>query len=462
MKRLTANDSGRSPQQGARCSYWSGAALVLVMILTLAISAMGQQPPDKPVTPAKQGEIIDSVCKTLNEVYVFPDVAKNMEKHVRKLYKNRRYANITGLRQFGDTLTADLLSICHDKHLGVRFVPDGMVAQLSQDTLTDEGRKREQEQLQRNNYYFKEVKILNGNVGYLKFNQFAGAADAGATAIASLNFLAYTDAIIIDLRENGGGDPSMIQLITSYFVKEPTHLNSFYIRRTGATDQFWTQAWVPGPRMTETDLYVLTSNYTFSGAEEFTYNMKNLKRATIIGETTGGGAHPVERHLYANLNFGIQIPFGRAVNPITNTNWEGTGIAPDIAVPQDKALTTAHTEALKKLRERTTDELAKASLTWAIDGLQAGLNPIRVDNALLQKYAGKYGPRSITLENGVLFYQREGRPKYKMSPISNDTFSLDELNSFRLKFVTNQNGAVTEVVGQYDDGHTDASPRTAD
>jgi retinol-binding protein 3 len=461
MKRLKTHDLGRSPWQQIHYRYWTCVVPTLIVVLMLTLSATGQQPPDKPITPAKQAEIIDSVTRTLNEIYVFPDVAKNMEKHVRKLYKAKRYANITSTREFGDTLTADLLSICHDKHLGVRFVSDEMIAQLSNDTLIDEGRRRELKQLQRANYYFKELKILDGNIGYLKFNQFAGAAEAGATAIAAMNFLAYTDAIIIDLRENGGGEPSMIQLITSYFVKEPTHLNSFYIRRTDSTDQFWTQAWVPGPRMTETDLYVLTSNYTFSGAEEFTYNLKNMKRATIIGETTGGGAHPVDLHLYANLNFGIRIPFGRAVNPITHTNWEGTGVAPDIAVPQNKALTTAHMEALKKLRDRSTDEEAKAGLAWAIDGLRASLNPVTVDLALLQKYAGKYGPRTITLENGGLFYQREGRPKYKMSPMSNDTFSLDELNNFRLKFVTNSSGVVTEVVGSYDDGHTDVSPRTS-
>lgn len=462
MKRANIHDFGGLLREQVYNRYMTYVAIMLFMVLALSLSAFGQQPPDKPITPAKQAEIIDSVTRTLNEIYVFPDVAKNMEKHIRKQYKAKRYANITSTRDFGDTLTADLQFISHDKHLGVAFVSDQMIAQLANDTLTDEGQKKEQKQLQRANYYFKELKILDGNVGYLKFNQFAGAAEAGATAIAALNFLAYTDAIIIDLRENGGGEPSMIQLITSYFVKEPTHLNSFYIRRTDSTEQYWTQAWVPGPRMTETDLYVLTSNYTFSGAEEFTYNLKNMKRATIIGETTGGGAHPINLHLYANLNFGIRIPFGRAVNPITHTNWEGTGVAPDIAVPQNKALTTAHMEALKKLRERSTDEEAKAGLAWAVDGMKAKLEPVTVDIALLKKYAGKYGPRTITFDNGVLFYQREGRPKYKMSPMSNDTFYLDELNTFRLKFVTNSSGVVSEVVGSYDNGRTDVSPRTGD
>ena len=119
-------------------------------------------------------------------------------------------------------------------------------------------------------------------------------------------------------------------------------------------------------------------------------------------------------------------------------------------------------EALKRLRDGRTSPQSKAMFDWAIDGLAATLQPVTIDNALLQKYAGKYGPRTITLENGVLFYQREGRPKFKMVPMTQDTFTLDGLSTFRLKFVTPPSGAVSEVVGTYNDGRTDISPRTSD
>jgi hypothetical protein len=254
----------------------------------------------------------------------------------------------------------------------------------------------------------------------------------------------------------------MIQLITSYLLKEPTHLNSFYVRKTDSINQFWTQAYVEGPRLTDVDVYVLTSSYTFSGAEEFTYNLKNMKRATIIGETTGGGAHPNDIKAFHNLNVGMSLPFGRAINPITGTNWEGVGITPDIQVPQEKALQTAHKEALKKLLGKTTDETRKKSLTWSMETLDALLNPAKVDIGLMNKYAGKYGPRMITLEDGELYYQREGRPKYKMIPMSQDTFIFDEVRYFRLKFVSDSSGRVTEVVGLYDNGRTDSSPRTSE
>ena len=459
MKRTNTRSVERSLWQELYSRYRASVSTALLIVLSVTLSAAGQQPPDKPVTPAKQAEIIDSVCGTLNKIYVFPAVAKEMEKQVRKLYKNKRYANMTGLQQFTDSLTEDLRAVCHDKHLGVRFASDEMIAQLSHDTLTDEGRKREQEELQSVNYTFRELKILNGNVGYLKFNQFVGAADAGSTAIAAMNFLAYTKAIIIDLRENGGGDPSMIQLITSYFVKEPTHLNDFYIRRTDSTDQFWTQAWVPGPRMTNTKLYVLTSNFTFSGAEEFSYNLKNLKRATIIGETTGGGAHPVDQHLYANLTVGIRVPYCRAVNPITHTNWEGKGVEPDIKVPQAKAFDVAYAQALEDLIKDEKNEPEKKILQWTADGLKAKLNTPVLTEEQLRQYAGSFGPRKIAFENGSLFYQREGRPKYKMTPMGNDTFAVEELDFFRLKFEKDQAGKYNTLTGMYDDGHSDSNAR---
>ncbi len=251
----------------------------------------------------------------------------------------------------------------------------------------------------------------------------------------------------------------MIQLITSYFFPEPVLLNSFYIRRTDSTHQFWTQACVQGPRMTDVDLYVLTSDYTFSGAEEFTYNLKNMERATIIGDTTGGGAHPIDIKPFANLNIGMSLPFGRAVNPVTGTNWEGTGIAPHMTVPQERALDVAHLEALKKLEQKIDDPDRKAQFKWAMDALQVKLNPVSVPQGQLQAYVGQYGPRRIWVENGHMYYQREDRPKYKLIPMGDHKFMLEELDYFRVKFVLDDAGQASEIIGQYDNGRTDGHKR---
>jgi hypothetical protein len=446
----------------ARLSVLSVALLVLIGLFPASAGAQSStaERPDKVIDARMQLEVIDSVTQALNEIYVFPDVAKKMEKHLRKQYKNKAYKDITSLIQFAEKLTEDLQEISHDRHLWVRFASDWMLAHFQADTMTDEAKKEELEQKRRDNFCFKELKILEGNIGYVDFRCFSSAIDAGPTAIAAMNFLAYTDAIIFDVRQNGGGEPNMIQLITSYFFPEPVHLNSFYIRKSDSTQQFWTQACVQGPRMTDIDLYVLTSDYTFSGAEEFTYNLKNLERATIIGDTTGGGAHPTDMRLFENLNCGISLPFGRAVNPITGTNWEDTGVAPDIVVPQEQALDVAHLEALKKLSEKIKDPDRQAKFKWAIDGKNAKLNPVTVEASELQKYAGQYGPRKFWVEDGTLYYQREDRPKYALIPMGNHWFMLEGLDYFRIEFLPDQTGQINELIGHYDGGQTDSNKRS--
>jgi len=414
---------------------------------------------DSPTIDKKiKGEIIDSVSAALNAYYVFPDMAKKMEKFAREQLKDGAYDTLTTTATFARALSADMESVCHDRHFGLRFAPAEVIERML-DTTSQTTRAEDVAAAAYENFNFEKVERLPSNIGYLKFNGFSGYAEAGPTAIAAMNFLGHVDALIIDLRENGGGSPNMIQILSSYFFDEPTHLNTFYIRETDSLQQFWTTNYVAGPRLDSVDLYILTSSYTFSAAEEFTYNLKNLGRATIVGETTGGGAHPVSTHLFRNLLVGVRVPFGRAINPISGTNWEGTGVEPDIKVPADQALEAAQMAALKKLEAKATDERRKARCTWQIATLNAKLNPVTLDDALLQKYAGSYGPRQVELEDGVLYYQREGRPKFRMTPMTDDTFYFEDLPYFRLQFTTDEAGRVTGVTGLYDDGHTDANPR---
>ena len=163
-----------------------------------------------------------------------------------------------------------------------------------------------------------------------------------------MNFLGNTDAIIFDLRDNGGGVSRMVALISTYLFSEPTHLNDVYNPREDSTTQYWTLPYVPGKRLVGKPVFVLTSKRTFSGAEEFAYNLKNLKRATIVGETTGGGAHLVSGHRLDD-HFMIGVPVAKAVNPISKTNWEGSGVEPDVKVPAEKALDVAEKMAAEKI-----------------------------------------------------------------------------------------------------------------
>jgi C-terminal processing protease CtpA/Prc len=188
-----------------------------------------------------------------------------------------------------------------------------------------------------------------------------------------MNFLANMNALIVDLRQCKGGNPGMVALISSYlFDGEPVHLNSLYWRDEDLTQQYWTLPYVPGKRFGEKPVYVLTSSDTFSAGEEFAYNLKTRQRVTLVGERTGGGAHPGSP-FRLHPHFEVFIPVGRAINPITNQNWEGSGVAPDVSVPQDQALNAAYKLALESIIENI-GEPASGPFSQLSEEAQAALD----------------------------------------------------------------------------------------
>ncbi|HJQ70119.1 MAG TPA: S41 family peptidase [Blastocatellia bacterium] len=333
--------------------------LTAVVFLFGSAPAFAQQGPEQPditLDAATRSAVIEGLIKRVNENYVFPEVAKKMEQAIRERAQKKEYDNVTSSKQFAQKLTADLQEVSRDKHLRVRYSHEAIPAEGGQRGPTPEERVRFNNFLKKINFGFEKVERLKGNVGYIDLRGFTPAEFSAETIVAAMNFVANTDALIFDLRQNGGGDPATVALLSSYlFDSEPVHLNDLYWREGDSTHQWWTLPYVPGKRYAGKDVYVLTSKRTFSAAEEFTYNLKNLKRATIVGETTGGGAHPggVRR---INEHFQIFVPSGRAINPISKTNWEGTGVKPDIEVPAAQSLRTAHLAAVKKLLEKATDQ----------------------------------------------------------------------------------------------------------
>lgn len=431
--------------------------------IALPLLALAQPAPFDPssvaeLDHARRGAIIDSISVALKEVYIFEDVANEMAALVSENWKSRKYDDVSRIDDFVERLTRDLQSVSHDKHLRVRVEAPG--GETDDELAQRERWERMREQARRANYHFRKLEILEGNIGYLRFDEFAPAEVAGETVVAAMKFVENTDALIFDLRRNGGGSPSLIQLITSYLFEDPQHLNSFYIRQTDETRQFWTQAFVDGHRMPDVPVFVLTSGYTFSGAEEFSYNLKNMERATIVGETTGGGAHPVQFHWFGfdEYNVTMSLPYGRAINPITGTNWEGTGVEPNIKCDAAEALDVAMLEALKRLSE-AADEARRAQLAWAIEGVEAKRNPPRLTPADLKLYPGRYGPRTVWLDGDRLWYQREGRPKTRMLPIGRHRFELQDVDGFRVEFVVSGKQAA-ELVGHYPGGRTDRNARS--
>jgi len=447
---------------------WIGAVLLLVLCtasVTFSFPSGSQQgPAGPPALDAKtRVEVVQKIGELLVKLYIFPDKAKDMQALLAKKLQAGEYDKLADVQALARTLTTDLQGVSRDKHIRVNYNPEAVkrIRALESQSPADREKERQRavEAERQRNFGFEKVEILDGNIGYLDLRGFSGNREAGETAVAAMNFLANAGAVIIDLRRNGGGDPAMIQLISSYFLRDQTHLNSFENRGEDTLQQSWSLPFVPGRTMFDKDLYILTSQRTFSAAEEFTYNLKNLKRATIVGETTGGGAHPGGSRI-VNDGFLVWIPTGRAVNPITKTNWEGTGIAPDVPVAQGKALDKAQALALEKLAQKMTDEQAKARLTWALNTLKAKTEAVVVDEAVLKRYVGRYGPGEVILENGQLLFLAEGR-KLMMVPLSQAYFVLEGEFEIQVEFVPGKDAGTFDAIAHLADGGTQRFGRQA-
>lgn len=308
---------------------------------------------------AERAQLIPAICAALQSEYTYPDVAQKMADALRAHEQRGDYAAITDPTALATRITADLREVSHDGHLGAKYHPEGARTDPEDWTLADLDRMRER--AQRENFNFRKVEHMDGNVGYLDVRSFYDPYLAADAASAAMRFLAHTDALIVDLRENHGGEPTGVAFLLSFLFDTRTHLNDILVRRGDRLDQYWTSQ-MPGPIFGgQKPVYVLTSKGTFSGAEDFAYALQNLKRAVIVGETTGGGAHPT-RQFRVTKHFAMWIPFARSVSPVTHKDWEGTGVSPDVAVPAADALRTAYRAALQQLVASAKDPEHKRDL----------------------------------------------------------------------------------------------------
>jgi hypothetical protein len=311
-------------------------ALLLIFAIATCLHA---QPPGFFNEEIKK-ETIERAGALLEEHYVFADLGKVMKEELLKNFQEGKYNEYKDAGSFAESLTKDLQAISKDKHLRLKPIASKMRIMHSEAGQEPGPHGPPLALRPTGDVGFKEVKKLEGNIGYLDLRMFAPAVEGKPVADAYMKLLESSDAIIIDLRKNGGGDPFMVQYLCSYFFDKKVHLNSIYWRKRNETNEFWTLDKIGGNLMPEVPLFILTSNFTFSAAEEFAYDMKAQKRATIIGETTGGGANPGGPKLI-NPVFEIFIPEGRAINPVTGTNWEGVGVEPEIKISSEDALAKA-------------------------------------------------------------------------------------------------------------------------
>lgn len=404
----------------------------LCFVVAVASFNAAQQPQQQPRQPEQpdmtidagvRTQVIEGVLKNLQEAYVYPETAKRMEQAIRERAAKKEYEGVTSAKALAQMLTEHLQLVSHDKHLRVNYraevlaegeampgaprivmrrtpgedggggggtpAPGGAPMRRiirepgGVETSTDGSPARVARRNPNDltgNMGLEKVETLEGNLGLLEFSYFDASAEAGKKISDAMNRLADTDALVIDLRRCRGGASNAITLLMSYFFDKSIHLSDAYDRVTGDTNSFWSLAEVPGRRYGQKkDVYILTSHFTFSAAEDISYTLKNLKRAAIVGETTGGGAHPVMgRRL--NEHFFVMVPFARYISPLTKTNWEGTGVEPDVKVPAAHALKVAQLNALRKLSAQQPDAKASAGLKSLIERLQRALDELRKES----------------------------------------------------------------------------------
>ncbi|MEV4611334.1 S41 family peptidase [Kitasatospora sp. NPDC049258] len=279
--------------------------------------------------------ILEDALARITAGYVFPDRAVEVDAEIRRRLSTGEYDALSET-ELCTAVTGHLQQVCPDKHLRLLWSdePQSMEEDPEADTRFEALCRAE-------NFGVQKVERLEGNIGYLDLRLVATPAGGAPVFAAAMQLLSHTDALMLDLRNCRGGSPEGVALWCSYFFADGSvHLNDIYDRASGRTQQFWTSTHLPAPRYLDRPVYVLTSATTFSGGEEIAYNLQTQQRATLVGETTKGGAHPTDRYP-VTPHITVTVPTARSINPVTGTNWEGVGVIPGIAVPADQALSAA-------------------------------------------------------------------------------------------------------------------------
>ncbi|HVX27619.1 MAG TPA: S41 family peptidase [Parafilimonas sp.] len=425
--------------------------LYLISIWCVKVQAQNQ------LTGSTKTEVINNLCQSLLDNYVFEDTAIDMKNSLLKNLANGLYDSITNPQEFAQRLTTDVRNVYDDKHLSIIFDPKML------ENLADTSKLKQEEQRKENrvayaqeNFGFKKVEILNSNIGYMYFNRFYGFNEDSKERVNTVfSFLKYANALIIDVRNNGGGSPDMDKYISSFLLQPKTQLSSFYERRNDSTELNYTyQPDIPVSFALK-PIYILVNRLTFSAAETFAYDLQHLHRATIIGETTGGGAHAVQSTNISNGFFGL-IPYARAINPVTKTNWEATGVKPDVNALPDNAVDAATLMYYDYEIANLKDSNKIKKIQWARTMLDAKIHPYEIDTTILKNYTGKFGDEIFSYNAGALYVKGKksrGSPS-RLIPLSQTSFKQMDIDYYKFEFVKNAKGEISGVVITYDDGYT--------
>ncbi|MBI3111813.1 MAG: S41 family peptidase [Ignavibacteriales bacterium] len=386
-----------------------------------------------PVTAPEQAAIIDRVVELLRDNYVFPEKANVIERELRKNIREGIYSSTLLLNAFLEHLNADLQRASGDKHLKINN-NSRIVERIRREA---EGKKEIPkgflELLHRENFRLRKVEMLEGNIGYFKFDNFVELQFVREALRGAMDFLHESDAIILDLTDNGGGASETSDYLVSYFLRDSTTVGEWWVRKTGETTLSVTKHLPEVRQMLEVPLYILVGGQTASAAEGVAYTLQQFKRAVVIGEQSKGLGNPGELFPIDDRLF-TMIPTILNKNSVTGTNWDGMGVTPDIKVEPAKALTRARVEALRRLAAMNSDGKEKFRYEFLAQGYESLLSIQKVPPGFGQACTGNYeGGRMVVSKDGALYFIL-GNIERKLSYMDDLTFLVEGRTDYHLRF----------------------------
>ena len=313
--------------------------IILLLIFGLEHSCYSQ--PQKYLDKTEVNTVVNTCLAAFEKHYIYPDVVAEMDDYVNQKIEKDQYSEISNLLELTKQLKKDFRHVSKDRHIWIDVMENILITDkaIPIEEIINEKRK--------NNFGFVEFKWLDGNIAYLRIDGFNDIEYAEETAMHAIGMLSNSDAIILDLRDNHGGHGNMVHFVSSYFYEDKTQLNSLYFREADSLVEAWTDPIVPGKKLLQQKVFILTSSNTASAAESFTYSMKHYNRATVVGEFTRGAAHWKETYKFPDLGIFLEIPVARPINPVTKKGWEGEGVKPDIEISEKEAFEKAYEIALE-------------------------------------------------------------------------------------------------------------------
>ena len=413
---------------------------------------------EAPLSAADRRAVVEQLGQTLEANYVFPDKARTIAATLRRNLDAGDYDTAHDRPTLARELTDDLIAASNDLHFAVGVDPIWVADYAAKQDPARAAALREAERREetRKNFGFAGLRYLDGNIAYVDLTHFADPEPGYDAAAAAMRFIENGDAVIYDLRYNNGGHLEMAQLLASQLFPgdKDQELFDYYYNLDGRRVERgqWVLPALPAKRLTGKPVYVLTGSTSFSAAEWFAYTLKKLGRATLVGERTAGGAHPVDRKP-VGTDFFVQVPIGQIRDPVDRGDFEGQGVTPDHPVASADALAVAHRLALTDLAKAHPAKRADAD--WFAPALAERPQPTP---AALKAITGRYEGRRIDLVEGKLRYTWRDRFRLTLEPLGGDLLAIEGVRDFRFR-ILRKGGKIVALERINRDGTTDSYAR---